>query len=62
MSGTKGVKFYTQDVSGRRVNILERVTSVVLKKKEISRERVCNSEYLQRYSCLNLLIQSHCEW
>ena len=56
-TNNKRMKFHIQDVSGRKVNVWERVMSVVLRgKKKVSLENVCNFECLRRYGCLNVLI------
>ena len=50
------MKFYIQDVLGRKVNVWERVMSDVLREKKVSLENVCNFECLRRYGSLNVLI------
>ena len=50
-----------QSDSGRKANILGG-DSIGHCERKSAREHVSDSEWLTRYSCLNLQIQKHCEW
>jgi hypothetical protein len=50
-----------QDNSGEKLIFCEVILSVIVRKKCLY-EHVSNSDWLQRYSCLNLQIKKHCEW